>query len=486
MGFANFKAMRDTFDRLAYSPAVFPAFRKAFSMTRQFNAAVGIISRFAISPEVLFPQLKDVLLNGRMHPMNAAAFMCVNSNRHDQSKFDTPNFLKNFLDLYSATTWEECCEIEHIEKDSDDYVHIQNIGQEIDRLTHNKDISKEDLKEAKRVSAQKLEDIKIFCWVRDLERATKPNFFRSALFGSREVSRAEAFAVLDSYDKNAADALDDQDKQNKKINPDTKVDVTALPKEKYLKLLRQAMHKGDISHTQCAIMLMFILHAREKRNSGESYIKHPVTVSKLVEAFGAKYLGNDDGHVWMACMAALLHDGGEKTDIDMEKDLSGLLPAEVIEAVRCLHKKDGEAYFEYLERCTNNRLAAVVKLCDIYHNSSDMGNVPNAKQAFVYPLSANYVEYRLRHPDEVLSVAAYCAQEKICDPAEFAEIHSIAESGENKSAKDSQNAAKKRPASDFPHLQIVMGKVKSVKEILLRAYTDYANTRGEENLTLQP
>lgn len=463
MGLADFKALSNKFDSVAYSPPIFPIFRKGHSLARQFAAATGIISRFAIEPAILFPQLKSVLAKGRMHPMNAAAFMCVNSNRHDSSKYDTADFLTNFLNLYSATTWQECCEIEGIEEGTDDYTHIQIIGNGTGNQT------------------DKLERIKIFCWARDLERATQHGPIRRVVFGntlfkkfgSKQIARPDVYEVLTAYNKHAAQALDLRDQQLKAADPDAPTDMTALPKETYLELLRKAMSKNDISHTQCAIMLMFILHAREKRNSGGSYIKHPVAVAKLVDEFGEKYLGDDKGHVWMACMAALLHDGGEKTDINMDKDLVGLLPDEVIEAIKCLHKKDGETYFQYLERIANNKLASVVKLCDIYHNSSDMGNDPSAKQAFIYPLSANYVEYRLNNPHSTLSVADYCAMEKICNLEEFAEIQGIAESN-----------GKKKKASDFPHLQNVMSKVKSVKQILSRDNPDDADPRREKDPTL--
>ena len=42
--------------------------------------------------------------------------------------------------------------------------------------------------------------------------------------------------------------------------------------------------------------------------------------------------------------------------------------AEVIEAVVCLTKKDGEDYMDYVDRVCKNRLAARVKLADLNDN----------------------------------------------------------------------------------------------------------------------
>jgi len=336
-----------TFDRAAYSRFVFPAFKMAFTLKRAFRSAVG--QQFAINPDVLFPKLEKILEAGRMSPMNASAFICVNSNGHETSRHNPVKFLKNFLALYSAKTWQECCEIEGIKQIAPqkemrrDYELIHAIGLSNRPLT------------------ERLERIKAFCWVRDLDIATRPinRFF--ALFNSgRHIPRTDVYNVLNKYNKEAADALNAADKLKPKGE---KKDLTALPKDEYLPLMRIAAEKGNLSHTQCAIMMMFILHSRQERNGGGTYISHPVAVAKLVIENGSKYLGHSEGRVWMAAMVALLHDGWEENGIEnIGDDLRGLLPVEVIEAVQCLHKPDGEDYFAYLQRIAKNPLAATVKL----------------------------------------------------------------------------------------------------------------------------
>ncbi len=70
-----------------------------------------------------------------------------------------------------------------------------------------------------------------------------------------------------------------------------------------------------------------------------------------------------------ACVA-LLHDIVEDTDVTLEQ-LAQDFPPEVIQAVALLTHNPQESYFEYVRKIRGNRIATVVKLADLEHNSDE-------------------------------------------------------------------------------------------------------------------
>lgn len=96
-------------------------------------------------------------------------------------------------------------------------------------------------------------------------------------------------------------------------------------------------------------------HAGQTDRSGVPYWLHPFTVAEMVEGDDAK------------CVA-YLHDVVEDTPytLHMLRDLG--LDGEVVQAVDCLTRRDGETYTEYIERVKGNRLARIVKIADLTHN----------------------------------------------------------------------------------------------------------------------
>lgn len=456
-----------------------------------FHIAVG--KRFAIPLDDLFPILESVLKQGRMTRMNAAAFICINSNEHETSRFSRLKFLKQFMKLYTATTWQECAEIEGIKEDLDIYSDYNII----------KDMGGGDDKEQ---DPAKLENVKAFCWLRDVNHATRPKLWETVYNLTQHVSSMSIQSVLSCYNEKAAASLDLADKQEKRRakleNREEKKDLMALPKGDFLPLLRTAKKVGTLSETQSAMMLMFILHSREKRHDGTSYIIHPVSVAKLVAEHGGQFLGNDEKLIWMATLVAMLHDAWEENNIEsIREDLEGLVPEGVIDAVAALHKKEGENYFDYLKRVANNPLAAVVKLCDLKNNSEDMdleNNIGSSKQAIVYNIASNYMKFRLENPDLEMSVENYVEDYTGLTAEEFERINIIAESkdkiilGQDEESNPiivaDIKAAKKRPASDFSSLQAALIRVKlpSAKDVFKEVDSFNAHSRGKENPPLHP
>ena len=439
------RSLVKTYEGVINSQPVFPLTRLAHRFNRAARKWLGVEPNWAIDRDVLLDKLREILPQGHMTAMNAAAFICASLTEHKHSHHDPVNFLYNFLKLYNAKSVQEACDIEEIAPGSGDFFGMCNAFFGLDD------------------PEQRLEAIKIYCWGRDSEAATKGSIMGRYRGIHKPITLREVQEIASLYQAPRKDS------KHELLESDGKETLSAFPKDEFLPLLREQRRKGVLSETQCGILLCFILHSRETRNDGSSYVTHPVAVADLVRQHGEKYLHHHKGKVWMACLAALLHDGGEKSNIDLDKDLDGLLPIEVIEAVKCLHKKDDETYFEYIERCAANPLAAVVKLCDLYHNSLDANKKPSFKQEYTYPIAADYILHRLTYTQDKIAVADFCDRYGVCDNAIFQQISTL--TANNKKI-------------DVAVVRDTLGPLKNllqIKDIFTRSN---ANTRREEDPAL--
>jgi (p)ppGpp synthase/HD superfamily hydrolase len=89
--------------------------------------------------------------------------------------------------------------------------------------------------------------------------------------------------------------------------------------------------------------------------AGREYILHPLRLMAKMETD-------------LERSAALLHDVIEDSEIAAEDLLAEGIPAEVVEAVQYLTKREGEDYMEFVARAKQNKLAAKVKIADIEDN----------------------------------------------------------------------------------------------------------------------
>ena len=68
-------------------------------------------------------------------------------------------------------------------------------------------------------------------------------------------------------------------------------------------------------------------------------------------------------------IVAILHDVVEDTWITLEMLVRMGFPETIVDAVDAITKREGEDYFTYVERCSRNHIAALVKLADLEDNS---------------------------------------------------------------------------------------------------------------------
>ena len=125
-------------------------------------------------------------------------------------------------------------------------------------------------------------------------------------------------------------------------------------------------------------------HEGQFDKSGKPYIEHPKRVAEGVHGEAAKAV-------------AYLHDVIEDTDVELEDLRKAGIPEEVIVAVEAMTHRDGEDYFDYIERLKKNPLAREVKQADLNHNM-DMSRIPDPGEAD-YKRLEKYKEAKRRLED---------------------------------------------------------------------------------------
>ena len=112
--------------------------------------------------------------------------------------------------------------------------------------------------------------------------------------------------------------------------------------------------KDTESIVERAFMIAALYHRGQTDKAGAEYINHPATVAMKVDGDETK-------------AAALLHDVLEDTSASVEL-LERFFPETVVEAVKAVTKKEGEDYFDFIERISHCPLAVKVKLADLENN----------------------------------------------------------------------------------------------------------------------
>jgi (p)ppGpp synthase/HD superfamily hydrolase len=107
-----------------------------------------------------------------------------------------------------------------------------------------------------------------------------------------------------------------------------------------------------------ALVFATMAHHGQVDLAGEDYIRHPLRVAERLK---------DEAPEVQA--AAWLHDVIEDTEWTAARMLDAGFPVEVVDAVVCLTKIEGETRTAYYERVKTNPIALKVKLADIADNA---------------------------------------------------------------------------------------------------------------------
>lgn len=106
--------------------------------------------------------------------------------------------------------------------------------------------------------------------------------------------------------------------------------------------------------TRKAMNIAYNAHMGQFDKAGIPYIYHPIHVAEQM---------NDE----VTCVAALLHDVVEDTDITFE-DLEKEFSKEVIDVLKLLTHDKNIDYMDYIRKIKTNETAVKVKIVDIKHN----------------------------------------------------------------------------------------------------------------------
>ena len=104
-----------------------------------------------------------------------------------------------------------------------------------------------------------------------------------------------------------------------------------------------------------AIELAVNVHKGQKDRYGKPYILHPMRVMLKME--------NE-----AEMITAILHDVVEDSDTSLDELRKEGFTEEVVEAIDCLSKRDGEEYFDYIKRAISTTLSRKIKLADLEDN----------------------------------------------------------------------------------------------------------------------
>ena len=104
-----------------------------------------------------------------------------------------------------------------------------------------------------------------------------------------------------------------------------------------------------------AILLAVQAHRGQVDRSGAPYILHPLRVMFRVETENER-------------IAAVLHDVVEDTDWTLDGLRAEGFPEEIVQAVDCLTRREGESYDDRVARAAAHPIARRVKLADLEDN----------------------------------------------------------------------------------------------------------------------
>lgn len=110
-------------------------------------------------------------------------------------------------------------------------------------------------------------------------------------------------------------------------------------------------------------------HKGQFDKAGQPYLQHSETVSKTVGEIVSSWPNTSEDFAVKALIVGYLHDVLEDSDQTIEDLYKKLVPVDCIRAIEAITKINGENYDVYLAKVKHSKLAALVKIADMTHNS---------------------------------------------------------------------------------------------------------------------
>jgi (p)ppGpp synthase/HD superfamily hydrolase len=129
-----------------------------------------------------------------------------------------------------------------------------------------------------------------------------------------------------------------------------------------------------------ALQIAIKVHQHQKDRHGKYYILHPIRVMIRVDSEEEQ-------------IVAILHDVVEDSEWSIEMLRKEGFSENILEAIDCLTKKDGEDYMDYINRNRENHIARQVKIADLEDNM-DMRRIQNFSNADVIRMKKYQTAWR--------------------------------------------------------------------------------------------
>jgi (p)ppGpp synthase/HD superfamily hydrolase len=110
-----------------------------------------------------------------------------------------------------------------------------------------------------------------------------------------------------------------------------------------------------MSNIDTALEIAIQAHSGQKDKAGKPYILHPLRLMHQCDTDEEK-------------IVALLHDTVEDSDVTLEMLRESGFSSNIVKAIGCLTKINGELYENFIQRISVNKLATKVKIKDIGDN----------------------------------------------------------------------------------------------------------------------
>ncbi len=110
-------------------------------------------------------------------------------------------------------------------------------------------------------------------------------------------------------------------------------------------------------------------HKDQVDKAGKPYFEHAQAVCEIVSNIISSWDEESDNFLIEAKIVSYLHDVIEDTSLTIDDLWAYKVPTGCILAVETLTKKSGQDYWDYLSAIKLHKLATVVKIADLTHNS---------------------------------------------------------------------------------------------------------------------
>lgn len=130
---------------------------------------------------------------------------------------------------------------------------------------------------------------------------------------------------------------------------------------------------------EAALEVALKAHKGQTDRLGMPYILHPLAVAEMVYGLEPK-------------IVAILHDVIEDSSITLEQLRELGFSDNIVEAIDAITQREDEQYWTYLIRVKQNRLARMVKMADLQHNTSpDRAKGIPPKKAEIYQKAKEFL-----------------------------------------------------------------------------------------------